>query len=173
MNINLNCVDAFKQGHIRRQNYPLYKGSYKLEEAKFDLNRYKSGVEDIRKNNSRKFGDSLLLQCTEEDQHIWLCNLPAIVADTMSFKVLPGLLALTNEGVDESIVQNMHQQLNKDSISLVHKLELARQQMLKEISYEYALMKSGRSVIEPFIDEGISITKRALAIFQPKYSIAA
>ena len=44
------------------------------------------------------------MYCTAEDKHLWLKDLPTDVAFRIGYELLPGLQALTADGVDSKVI---------------------------------------------------------------------
>lgn len=121
---------AFKDGHMERQEYPLLNGEYKLKESLYCLRRDLNELDRIKdyKQASDKWSRAekgyLLRCCTPEDIDEWLMDLPLHIAHTLSYSVIPATLALTGDGVPESQVTQLHADAVRRSEILVSKFRV-------------------------------------------------
>ncbi len=158
----LSCYLAFGEGKAQRVSYPLREGRYKLEELEgsfISLQRTLYMVRDFVSGDSRStyFGG-----CVASDKHSWLKRLPLEIANSLSYNLLPGLLALKNEGA--LCVDRDYPAIEQDCLKLVDRCEQVRNAIRKDIKVEYQLMKKGGCLLEPLIEEAIDLTRRALAV---------
>ena len=123
---------AFKDGHMERQECPLLNGEYKLKESLYCLRRDLNELDRIKdyKQASDKWARAekgyLLRCCTPEDIDEWLRDLPLNIAHTLSYSVIPATLALTGDGVPNSQATQLHADAVRRSENLVHKYGAVR-----------------------------------------------
>ena len=158
------CYEAFKQGKMDRTNRPLPYGHYKLREAYENLAEWGKELNRIAVYVSGKTGRNNLMHCTPEDMHVWLKDLPALVAHTVAYELLPGLLALDKDGADSTLIASCYPNIERECIDLLDRLELARLKLQRGIGTEYNLMKHGGSTLMPLMDEAIAIARGALKL---------
>ncbi|MFM6991600.1 MAG: hypothetical protein ACKOWD_09950 [Rhodoferax sp.] len=96
------------------------------------------------------------------DKHIWLKDLPLHIAFVLGYELLPGLLALKKEGAHW--VEEDYPAIEHDCLVLVDRFEEVRRAIKKDISIEYRHMVDGSSLLEPLIDDAISLVQKALAV---------
>lgn len=156
------CLQSFNDGKARRVTCPLHQGRYKLEEQKRSLVAIKESLHMVRHFVSGRSSSIYLGCCMASDKHRWLKDLPLDIAFSLGYDLLPGLLALTKEGARR--VDSAYPAIALECEQLVDRLEQTRNAIKKDISVEYQHMKQGGSLLEPLIDDAISITHRALAV---------
>lgn len=157
-----SCFHSFKDGQTKRVTYPLHRGRYKLEEQERNLVAAKDTVRMVRDYVSGRSRCVYLGQCMSFDKHTWLKNVPLDIAFALGYNLLPGLLALKKEGA--LFVDSVYPAIEQDSRQLIARLEQVRNAIKKGINVEYRHMKQGGSLLEPLIDEALSITRRALVV---------
>jgi len=112
--MKITCKQAFEDGHIERRKYPLRYGEYKLKEVLYDVIGSLKELERIadckraRGGRARREKGYALRHCTTADMDKWLKDLPQYVAHTLSYSVIPATLALTGDGVPDSLVSQLH-----------------------------------------------------------------
>lgn len=158
----LNCLHSFKEGKAQRVTYPLHQGRYKLEEQERNLVAAKETLRMVRDFVSGRSRCIYLGRCMASEKHTWLKNVPLDIAFALGYNLLPGLLALKKEGA--LFVDWDHPAIESDCDKLIACLEQVRSAIKKDISVEYRQMKQGGSLLEPLLDEALSITRRALAV---------
>jgi hypothetical protein len=159
-----DCHESFHQGQVLRLQHPLRNGHYKLVECQNRLQSCLDEVGRIRAFVRKEASKWSLRHCTADDKHIWLKDLPSNVAHRLSYEVLPGLRALVGDGADQREIDIAYPHFEKAAHVLVNRLESVRVSISKCIVVEYWHMKQGGSLLEPVVDEAISLTQRALAI---------
>jgi len=157
-----DCLKSFKEGQVQRMTYPLHQGRYKLEEQEWGFVVAKDTLRMVRDFVNGRSRCAYLGRCMASDKHTWLKKLPLDVAFSVGHNLLPGLLALKKEGA--LCVDRDYPAIEHDCEQLIARLEQVRNAIKNDISVEYRHMKQGGSLLEPFIDEALSITRRALAV---------
>lgn len=160
----LTCHESFHRGKIARSQYPLQEGRYKLEECRYRLQSCHEEIDRIRRFITRKDSRHCLWDCTAEDKHLWLKDLPGHIAHRLGYEVLPGLLALDADGVDPVNIRRAFPQVEKECLDLLGPLESVRVTIRRSIGVEYWYMKQGGSMLEPLVGHAIDITDHALSL---------
>jgi hypothetical protein len=104
------------------------------------------------------------MHCTAEDKHLWLKDLPAHIAYRLGYEVLPGLRALTADGVDSTVIHSELPIFERDCLSVVGQLEIVHQKIYKSIKVEYDQMRFGGSLLEPRLRDAVGIAKNILQL---------
>ena len=94
------------------------------------------------------------------------------MAYRLGYEVLPGLLALVNDGAYPGRVRDVYAAIEGECLALLDRLESARVTIKRAVGLEYAQMKGGGSLLEPLVVEGMEITSRAMAALEPQESLA-
>ncbi len=102
------CYKAFEQGQNDRANRPLPCGHYKLSECYEYLVEYRKEIGRIKAYVSGKAVRYNLMHCTHEDMHMWLKELPTLVAESMAYEPLPGLATLDKDWADPDFVKRAY-----------------------------------------------------------------
>jgi hypothetical protein len=157
-----SCLQSFREGQAQRVTYPLHQGRYKLEEQERNLVAAKKTLRMVRDSVSGRSRCIYLGRCMASEKHTWLKNVPLDIAFALGYNLLPGLLALKKEGA--LFVDWHYPAIESDCDQLIVCLEQVRNAIKKDISVEYRQMKEGGSLLEPLLDEALSITRRALAV---------
>lgn len=156
------CLQSFKEGKAQRLTYPLHKGRYKLEEQEGNLSASKATLRMVRDYVSGRSRCPYLGRCMASDKHTWLKNVPLDIAFILGYNLLPGLIALKKEGA--LYVDRDYPAIEHDCHQLLERLERVRNAIKKDISVEYRQMKQGGSLLEPLMDDALSLVQRALAV---------
>lgn len=159
---NSSCYQEFTEGKALRASYPLRQGRYKLEEVEDRLVSNKETLRMVRDFVTGRSSCAYLGECMSSDKHTWLKRLPGEVAHSLGYDLLPGLLALKNEGAQR--VDRYYLAIEQDCLKLVARCEHVRNAIKKDINAEYRQMKQSDSLLEPLIEEAIVLTQRALAV---------
>lgn len=159
-----NCFESFHEGQALRLQCPLRLGQYKLAECQSRLQSCRDEVSRIRAVVRSEASKWSLRHCTADDKHSWLKDLPRHVAHRLGYEVLPGLVALAEDGAAQRDVDIAFPHIEQAVHALVSRLESVRVTISKSINIEYWQMKQGGSLLEPVVDEAISITQRASAV---------
>lgn len=157
-----NCYQEFGEGKARRVTFPLRKGRYKLEEHARNLVADKDTLRMVRDFVSGRSCCVYLGGCMTSDHQVWLKNVPLSIAFSLGYNLLPGLLALKNEG--SIFVDRDYPAIEQDCLQLVDRCEQVRKAIRKDIKVEYRQMKQGDSLLEPLIDDATSLVHRALVV---------
>ena len=157
-----NCYESFNDGKAERVTYPLRQGRYKLEEQERNLLATKETVRMVRDFVRGRSSCTLLGSCVADDKHLWLKRVPLHVAHLLGYNLLPGLIALKNEGA--LLVDRDYPAIERDCLQLLDRLEQVRTAIKSDISIEYDHMKLGGSLLDPLIDEAIHLVHKALAV---------
>jgi hypothetical protein len=161
--LNQNCLTAFQNGQAERLEYPLPYGRYKLEESMGRLVQYRDELGRIRDYVSGKGDRWALMHCTSYDKYVWLRAVPSSISHRLGKDLLPGLLALEADGAPRCVIQCIYPRIEKSCWSLIHNSEEVRLVINKSINAEYSEMRTGGSVLEPLVDDAISLFDEALA----------
>jgi hypothetical protein len=161
---NANCYEAFNKATAERKKDPLPRGEYKLRECRSRLVRCKKELVSIQRLVSGKADRWALGCCTSEDKHIWLKRLPEAVAHWLGWSLIPGLHALTADGVSAQAIESISGPIGRETNLLLSRLEAVRQAIAKNIDREYERMRSGTPMLEPLVDEAIRLTDLALSL---------
>jgi len=159
-----NCHESFRKGKLLRLQHPLENGHYKLVECRTRLQSCLDEVGRIRAFVRKEATQWSLMQCTVDDKHTWLKDLPLNVAHRLGYEVLPGLRALVRDGAARRDISIAYPLIEQAAHDLVDRLESVRVSIRKCIDYEYWHMQQGGSLLEPVVNDAISLTQRALAI---------
>lgn len=158
------CRDEFFEGLERRKDHPLPHGYYKLRECH---DRLVGTVEELQRIEELVSGrgDKWSLQhCVSEDKHIWIKNVPRSVAWRLGYEALPGLRALTENGVPKGEVDSLYPTLLAEAEGLAGRLETHRRFIAKNIRLEYDGMKMGLPLLKPLVAEAVCIAARAMSL---------
>lgn len=161
---NPSCHEVFQKAKIQRAQNPLGHGYYKLRECRERLVSCHAEIGRIRRYLNHESARYELMHCTAEDKHIWLKDVPSHVAYRLGYEVLPGLKALSADGVRSKIIQDTYPWIEKECLALLDSLELARTAIRKNIGAEYRQMRQGRSMLEPLVEKAIVLASLALDI---------
>jgi hypothetical protein len=160
------CYEAFSKGAEHRAQFPLPHGEYKLIETRDRLKSIKVEIDRIKNYVTGRADKWSLEHCTYYDKHIWLRKVPEWVSFDLGRDLVPGLLACEGDidGADLITIQNIYPTLKSSSHKLIDNLEAAREQITKSIELEYAAMSTGRSLLEPLVDDAIGLFDKALTV---------
>ena len=157
-------LNSFAQGRRDRLSHPLSSGRYKLVECAERLNQCIEEIDRIRNYINGRGHRWLLMHCTAEDKHLWLKDLPSHVAYRLGYEVLPGLQALTADGVDSTLIRSELPNFERNCLSVVGQLEIVHQKIYKSINVEYDQMRLGGSLLEAQVRDAVGIAKHALQL---------
>lgn len=156
---------AFAAGQAARKHVTLRQGLFKLRQALGELDRVSSTIARIEDKISRgkKFHEGELLgMCTPEDKAGFLKQVPAILAETMGYTVLPAIAALPGDGVSNAAVAKIADQAKAEVDLLLHHCERVHALLKQGIQHEYDAMRCGGSRLWPIISHAESIVRDAI-----------
>jgi hypothetical protein len=157
-------LNSYAKGRRDRLSYPLSSGRYKLVECAERLEQCIDEIDRIRNYINGRGHRWSLMHCTTEDKHLWLKDLAAHVAYRLGYEFLPGLQALTVDGVDSITINSEIPYFERYCSSVVGQLEIVHQKIYKSINVEYNQMRLGSSLLEPQVRDAFGVTKRALRL---------
>ena len=158
------CFEAYEAAEITRNRHPLSNGEYKLRECSDRLGstlEELSRIQDLVSGRGDKWS---LMHCTSEDKHLWLKGVPAAVAWRLGYEVIPGLRALTGDGVPEAVIDATFPNVEHKVANLMLQLESTHRLIRKNIGIEYRRMRSDDSLLKPLVVEAIQITGDVLSV---------
>ena len=111
---NTNAMEIFSRASTLRYRHPLHQGRYKLKEGINCIDRilssYRAGLYDRQLITTP--GSYQSLMPFEFDE--WLVTIPEYIAYHLGYDVLPGLSALTGDGVSqEQVTQAVQKYLER------------------------------------------------------------
>jgi hypothetical protein len=170
--VSKSCRDEFHEGLESRKDHPLPHGYYKLRECH---DRLVGTVEELQRIEELVSGrgDKWSLQhCVSEDKHIWVKNVPRAVAWRLGYEALPGLRALTGNGVSQRLVDELYPILMVKAEDLAERLETHRKRISKNVRFEYDSMRLGLPFLKPLVTEATCIAARAMSLHrQPVHEV--
>ncbi len=158
------CQKAYLAGQQDRKSRPLRWGAYKLEERYCELIRAQQTTGDIRGHVCAGGARWVGTACTSEDKHMWLKEVPLWISRMLGEDLLPGLRALSHDGVPSSTIDRLERTIQADVDRLVQRCDFVRLRIARCIEFEYREMRTGGSLVEDLLDEAISLFKRALLL---------
>ncbi len=161
------CLDVFNDAVHQRQKTPLCAGRYKLEESRTRMTRSLGELRRIRTFKRGRSDGWDLEQCTREDIHRWLKDLPNHIAWRLGYELLAGLDALVADGANSEAVSALRPRLQREVKRLLGDLELARGDIVNKIEREYGRMRSGTGLLEPLVERAVDLTDEVLTLLPP------
>jgi hypothetical protein len=159
-----NCYDTFSEACLTNLRHPLPYGRYKLVECKVRLRQIVQELNRIEALVAGRGDKWSLEHCTSEDKHFWLKSVPNLVAWCLGYEVLPGLRALTGDGVPKAGIDAAYPSIEVEVKNLVSRLDSARQMIAKDIGYEYCRMRHAYPLLRPIVEDAVSLTEDALSV---------
>ena len=164
------CHDAFTEAKIKRAQYPLPSGVYKLEEARRELSRMKDTMDAARSylRKPKKYipGQMLGHCCNTDDKDDWLKTVPLHVADILGSQILPAIAALTGDGIAKTDVADEVSSAKGCAEKLLQDCETQYARLQSEIEREYRKMKTGYSDVYGLLNDADSIARRAMRLVE-------
>lgn len=148
---------AFLIGQAQREANQLPRGLYKLRESLGRLKLLRDEVDRIGAVKRNEVSRYSLTHCTPDDCALWLKRLSLDVAHRMGYEVLPGIRALTQDGVPEKVVSVELANAQRRVSRLLRACIEARLVYARCIAVEYDRMRIGDSYIRPLLAEAILI----------------
>jgi len=150
---NHTCQSAFQNGTASRATYPLQRGEYKLSEAKNTLLKWAKEVQSIDDYQRGVLSRPALACCAVDEISSWLKQCPVNIAELIGYDILPGIAALTGDGVPLRVVKSLLKTATKQSTRIVADCEASR----------VALARAQRISIPTSINETLQMIDKALA----------
>ena len=160
---NQICLGAFKEGMAERLKRPLPYGRYKLMEGRYRLNECFAELRRIREYVLGRGDRWRLVHCTSYDKYLWLKSLPSFVAFNLGYDLLPGLLALKEDGAEQSVINSIHPAIEISCRNLIDESDCVLHILSKSIQHEYSAMRSNGSLLEPLLLRAINLYDEALS----------
>lgn len=153
------CRKAYNDGSIIRAKTPLKSGHYKLRDTLRTLKRCKSTIGEIgaHLHDTNTRGDKLLGCCMSYEKHTWLKQLPIDISTMLGQHVMPGIIALSGDGVPAQILVDIMNEMKPRIDQLKEECERQRQSLRHGIQDEYRAIKAGSSGSMDIVDEAIAI----------------
>jgi hypothetical protein len=120
-----SCLKAFRAGVIDRENHPLSSGRYKLVELLRLLESSHEETIQIGLSFSSPVERPRYRHCTGADKDVWLTTFTRILAYDLGYKLIPGLRALTGDGVPAESIPRHVPGVETQSRQLVKELDAA------------------------------------------------
>lgn len=160
------CRQAFIQAQAFRATVPLPKGRFKLEQALWELQRFRSDVDNITKiilKHNAKAAKAAMVCCAPEERSVFLKRVPRHVANILGRLILPGVAELEVDGVSHQQVQRLMQEANRRADEIVHNADRIHSLLKRGIKTEYDAMRAGGSHLRLLIDGAEDLVQTALA----------
>jgi len=158
------CQDVFHKACIARVRHPLPFGDYKLRECYRRLQQTGLELDKIQKLVSGRGSKWSLMHCTSEDKHIWLKALPDVIAWRLGYEVLPGLKALSGNGIPQAEIDLAYPTIERETLELLPRLDFIRRLVKRDIGKEYQQMRLGTPLLRPLVEEAESLALTALQV---------
>jgi hypothetical protein len=132
------------------------EGRYQLNECFAELGR-------IREYVSGRGDRWSLVHCTSYDKYLWLKSLPSFVTFNLGYDLLPGLLALKEDGAEQSVINSIQPAIKVSCRNLIDESDWVLHILNKSIQHEYSAMRSNGSLLEPLLLRAINLYDEALS----------
>ena len=148
---NTNVSDGFQLGLSRRGAISFVAGSeYKIKEFRGRLERKQKTLVEIGDAIRKKEMPHCFGPCMGFEAAAWCKSLPVFVAHQLGHDLVGALHALTGDGIPQSIVDELRQNVNREIPSLLQLGEIARTE-LKKYWVATGPDLGGRSTLDEFI----------------------
>lgn len=146
-------TNAFIHKGNERKNYPLIRGIYKLEDAKYNLEQLSNGVNNII-NYRLKKTPYLWSPCYPNEISYWLRNMPIYISEDFGYNVVPALNALRGDGLSNSEYEAI--KLKFDPLIYEYVDECARfyETLKQTIRFETSYWPSGKYPLKNLTEKG-------------------
>ena len=159
---NTNVSDGYQLGQSRRGVIRFRAGSeYKIKEFRRGLERKQKSLTDIGEAIRKKQMPFSFRHCWGWEAGVWCRTLPTSVAHGLGHDFVGALRALTEDGVSQSIVDELRQNVNRDIPSLLQLGEIARTE-LRESWDATGPDLGGRSSLDEFIAGCLDLVDKTL-----------
>lgn len=158
------CHEIADVAREKRKAHPLTSGQYKLNEAKNEIDRYRTLVTTIaeRARKGDKFIETECLgPCMATERGTYLKSIPARLAELIGHNILPAIAALEGDGLPKAEVQRLLSHAETDAGRLISDCEAVRLRLKAEIKHEYRAMRRGESLLL-----GLLVEAEALALLK-------
>ncbi len=146
---NQPCREAYERQKMARQNYPLYKGKYKLREAHAALDKMLYSFDNIVDYQHRvpkpvyeneELGGFLAWETPDRMRQI-----PIILSKMAGYKIQPGLKALTGDGVPQGLVDTQARLLQPFIDQFIAECDQMHDRLKGPLQDEYDKLAAGES----------------------------
>ena len=159
---NTNVSDGYQLGRSRRGAIRFPAGSeYKIKEFRRGLERTKNSLLDIGNAIRKKEIPFSFRHCGGWEAGAWCGALPTSVAHGLGHDFVGALHALTEDGISQSIVDKLRQNVNREIPSLLKLGEIARTE-LRESWEATGADLGGRSSLDEFIVGCLDLVDKTL-----------
>jgi hypothetical protein len=161
---NTNVSDGYQLGLSDRKEIPFIAGSeYKIKEFRGRLERKQKVLVKIGDAVRKKEMPHCFGPCMGFEAAAWCKSLPALTAYQLGHDFVGALHALTGDGIPESTVDELRQNVNRAIPSLLQLGEIARTE-LKKSWVTTGPDLGGRSTLDLFIADCIRLVDQVLII---------
>lgn len=157
------CHEIFNAARANRDAHPLTSGQYKLNEAKNEIDRYRTLVttiaEQVRKGGT--FTETECLgPCMATERGTYLKSIPARLAELIGNNILPAIAALEGDGLPKAEVQRLLSRAETVAQRLLDECEVVRLRLKAGIKHEYDAMRRGESGLLNLLTKFVLLTNR-------------
>lgn len=150
------CQEIAYVARANRAAHPLTSGQYKLNEAKNEIDRYRTLVttiaEQVRKRGT--FTETECLgPCMATERGTYLKSMPALLAELIGQNILPAIAALEGDGLPKADVQRLLSRAETVAQRLLADCEAVRLRLKGGIKHEYDAMRRGESELLGVLDD--------------------
>jgi len=142
------------------------RSAYKVRESRDNLRREIKVVASItayRSASPRVRCSSSLVSCTSEDTALRLKQVPNIIIHELGYNLIPGIEALTLEGVSATDISAFISTISARVNQLVADCGVVHQANSRSIKGEYARLRAGKSDLPRLCKEATDIAELAVA----------
>lgn len=162
--MKLNCYESYVQGARHRLHSPLHEGLYKINDFRDHIDQWHCELIYIRRFIAGQDSRPQFLCCTRGELAGWLKRLPALIAYDIGHDLLPGMEALTLNGVSHKLIAQERAHVQSRAYLLLSRLDQLSQALYRGIGTEYEHMRKGKSRLESLTKHAINLADRVIQI---------
>ena len=167
----MTCDDICNAARAERANHPLRSGRDKLEEARQEIAAWRELVLTVtaRLRTGGNFRtDENLGPCMAQERGTYLKGLPARLARLIGYKILPGIAALSGDGVPPAEVECLLRRAETDAHHLIADCKSLQLRLKGGIGREYQAMRKGEGGLIRLLEVADNMLDLASRPFQPQ-----
>lgn len=161
------CRKAFNEAQAFRATVPLPKGRYKLEQAQWELRRFRSDIDSIIKivrNGNAKTAKAALVCCAPAERAVFLKRIPRHIANILGRLILPAIAKLEADGVSRQQARTLLQDAKQRADDIIDNADHVHRLLKAGIKTEYDAMRAGDSHLRQLVDSAEDLVQTALAL---------
>lgn len=157
------CRKLFEMMQKKRLDIPLNSGIYKIRESSDAIKSWNESIDVLIGCKAKRKGPPVLNHCAADDYPHWLKSIPRAISERFGYDILPGMRALTGDGLSAGDIDNLIGTYADKIDHLIEECERVDGLLCRNIRHEYLQWALGRSELKDLINLSSTIAEGILS----------